>query len=62
MTNQYHANPFDLSAIGFYFSSFKEYTEQAAKHRNVHGDPVEEFELCLERHNSNYVPFLIMSC
>jgi antirestriction protein len=45
MTNQYHATPYDLSATGFYFSTFEEYTEQAAKHCNEYGDPVEEYEI-----------------
>ncbi|MBL4836859.1 MAG: hypothetical protein JKY34_04710 [Kordiimonadaceae bacterium] len=44
MTNQYHATPYDLSATGFYFSSYDEYTEKAAKHRNAYGDSVEEYE------------------
>ena len=45
MTNQYHATPYDISATGFYFSNYEEYTEKAAAHKNEYGDPVEEFEI-----------------
>jgi len=45
MTNIYHATPYDISATGFYFSSFEEYQEKAASHRNEYGDPVEEYEM-----------------
>ena len=45
MTNTYHATPYDISATGFYFSSYDDYTAKAAEHRNDHGQPVEEFEI-----------------
>ncbi len=45
MTTQMHAQPYDISAVGFYFESYDDYTEKAAKLRNSYGDPVEEFEL-----------------
>ncbi|APG62022.1 hypothetical protein LPB140_03415 [Sphingorhabdus lutea] len=45
MTNIYHATPYDISATGFYFSTYDEYAEKAAIHRNEHGDPVEEYEI-----------------
>ena len=45
MTNIYHATPYDISATGFYFSTYDEYAEKAASHRNEHGDPVEEYEI-----------------
>jgi hypothetical protein len=45
MTNQYHATPYDISAMGFYFSTYEEYQEKAAKHKNEYGDPVEEYEI-----------------
>jgi len=45
MTNIYHATPYDISAVGFYFSDYEEYLEKAASHRNDHGDPVEEYEI-----------------
>lgn len=45
MTNQYHATPYDITAIGFYFSTYGEYCSKAASHRNRHGDPVEEYEI-----------------
>ena len=45
MTNQYHATPYDISAMGFYFSTYEEYKEKAAHHRNENGNLVEEFEI-----------------
>lgn len=45
MTNQYHATPYDISATGFYFSTYEEYVEKAATHKNEYGDPVEEYEI-----------------
>lgn len=45
MTNTYHATPYDISATGFYFSTFDEYADQAASHRNEYGDPFEEYEI-----------------
>ncbi|WP_415402454.1 antirestriction protein ArdA [Tateyamaria sp. SN3-11] len=45
MTIQLHAQPYDLSATGFYFDSFEDYAEKAAKLRNDYGNPVEEFEI-----------------
>lgn len=45
MTNIYHATPYDISAIGFYFSTFEEYQEKSSSHRNEYGDPVEEYEI-----------------
>jgi len=45
MSIQLHAQPYDITAGGFYFESAEDYAEQAAKLRNAHGDPVEEFEI-----------------
>lgn len=45
MTVQLHAQPYDISAVGFYFDSYDDYTAKAAALRNDHGDPVEEFEI-----------------
>ena len=45
MTNIYHATPYDISAAGFYFSTYEEYLDKFASHRNEHGDPVEEYEI-----------------
>ncbi|WP_262694705.1 antirestriction protein ArdA [Kordiimonas aquimaris] len=45
MTNKYHATPYDISAAGFYFSTYDEYLDKSAKHRNDYGDPVEEYEI-----------------
>lgn len=44
MTKLY-AQPYDLSACGFYFSSADEYRIQSSALRNDHGQPVEEFEI-----------------
>ncbi len=45
MTVQLHAQPYDLSATGFYFEAHEEYIEKASALRNDHGDRVEEFEI-----------------
>jgi antirestriction protein len=45
MTIQLHAQPYDISAVGFYFDSYEDYATKAAALRNSHGDPVEEFEI-----------------
>jgi hypothetical protein len=44
MTRLY-AQPYDISAHGFYFETAAEYNEKASKLRNSYGWPVEEFEL-----------------
>lgn len=44
MTTLY-AQPYDISACGFYFESAEAYAEKAAALRNEHGEPVEEFEI-----------------
>uniref|UniRef100_A0A2A4YZ29 Antirestriction protein ArdA n=1 Tax=OCS116 cluster bacterium TaxID=2030921 RepID=A0A2A4YZ29_9PROT len=45
MTLNFYAQPYDISANGFYFSSFENYNKQAAVLKNDYGDPVEEFEI-----------------
>ncbi len=45
MTLTLFAQPYDLSATGFYFGSFGDYAAKAAALRNEHGQPVEEFEI-----------------
>ncbi|MEH6478460.1 MAG: antirestriction protein ArdA [Sneathiella sp.] len=45
MTNTYHATPYDISAVGFYFTTYKEFVDSAEAHRNDYGDPVEEYEI-----------------
>ena len=45
MTVTLHAQPYDITASGFYFESYEDYAEKAAKLRNDYGDPVEEFEI-----------------
>lgn len=39
------AQPYDVSATGFYFSDVATYAEKAAAARNDYGQPVEEFEI-----------------
>lgn len=39
------AQPYDISALGFYFSDGEEYQKKASKLRNSAGEPVEEFEI-----------------
>ncbi len=45
MTNIYHATPYDISAMGFYFQTYDDYVQQAASHTNENGDHVEEYEI-----------------
>lgn len=45
MTITLHAQPYDITATGFYFTSAEDYGEKAKGLRNAHGDPVEEFEI-----------------
>lgn len=42
---QLYAQPYDLSATGFYFESLEEYQKKAAANRNDYGDKVEEYEI-----------------
>ncbi|MCB9931538.1 MAG: antirestriction protein ArdA [Alphaproteobacteria bacterium] len=45
MTMTFFAQPYDISATGFYFESGEEFAERAAKARNDYGQRVEEFEI-----------------
>lgn len=42
---QLYAQPYGLSATGFYFKTEKEYKKTVNALRNEYGDPVEEFEI-----------------
>ena len=42
---QLHAQPYDISANGFYFDDAKSFTDKAKDNRNDCGDPVEEYEI-----------------
>lgn len=42
---QLFAQPYDISANGFYFETAEEYKKNANALRNEYGDPVEEFEI-----------------
>lgn len=42
---QLHAQPYDISATGFYFSKASEYAMSAMNNRNDNGDIVEEYEI-----------------
>lgn len=42
---QLHAQPYDISANGFYFESLEEYQKKASSNRNDYGDEVEEYEI-----------------
>ena len=39
------AQPYDISATGFFFTSLDEYDTASAKNRNDYGQPVEEYEI-----------------
>jgi hypothetical protein len=40
-----YAQPYDITAVGFYFDSAEDYARKSSTLRNEHGQPVEEFEL-----------------
>ncbi|MEM6889979.1 MAG: antirestriction protein ArdA [Pseudomonadota bacterium] len=42
---QFFAQPYDLSATGFYFETEEQYREKITTIRNDYGQPVEEFEI-----------------
>ena len=41
----FFAQPYDISATGFYFDTFADYETKAEAARNSYGEPVEEFEI-----------------
>ncbi len=41
----FYAQPYDISATGFYFETKEEYDEKVKTLINDYGDPVEEFEI-----------------
>lgn len=45
MTVTFYAQPYDISATGFYFSDAETYKDNITKVINDYGDPVEEFEI-----------------
>ncbi|MEO0486256.1 MAG: antirestriction protein ArdA [Pseudomonadota bacterium] len=45
MSIQLYAQPYDISARGFYFESYEEYRAKAEKAVNDYGQNVEEFEI-----------------
>ena len=45
ITTTLYAQPYDISAEGFYFTNAEEYDGAAATLKNSYGDPVEEFEI-----------------
>ncbi len=40
-----HAQPYDISAVGFYFKSVEEYNKLSAENKNEDGYIIEEYEL-----------------
>ena len=45
MNHLYHATPYDITASGFYFSTYDEYLAKAASHCNAYGQHVEEYDI-----------------
>ena len=45
MTITLYAQPYDISAVGFYFTNAEDYAAKAENLRNDYGHPVEEFEI-----------------
>lgn len=42
---QFFAQPYDISATGFYFETVEEYQKNAKNHQNAYGQFVEEYEI-----------------
>jgi hypothetical protein len=42
---QFHAQPYDIDATGFYFNDAEDYQIKADANRNRYGQPVEEYEI-----------------
>ena len=42
---KFYAQPYDLSATGFYFDDAESFQAKIKSIRNVYGQPVEEFEI-----------------
>jgi len=42
---QLYAQPYDISATGFYFETTEDFDAKVKSLRNAYGDPVEEFEI-----------------
>jgi len=42
---QLHAQPYDISATGFYFETYEQYAGKAATAKNDYGQKVEEFDI-----------------
>ena len=76
MTLLLYAQPYDISAKGFYFRNAEEYDKKATDCRNSYGDPVEEYELqfidgelidaefakAWEINQANFRPFIKAAC
>lgn len=45
MTITLYAQPYDITARGFYFETLEQFRDKAKALTNGHGDPVEEFEI-----------------
>lgn len=45
MSSTYYAQPYNISATGFFFDTYDEYQEKAATLQDRYGNPVEEFEI-----------------
>lgn len=45
MTLQFYAQPYDISATGFYFEDLAQYESGVTSCRNDFGNPVEEYEI-----------------
>ncbi|MBN9890149.1 antirestriction protein ArdA [Salipiger abyssi] len=45
MTVTLHAQPYDITATGFYFETAEDFTTKSRALRNDYGEPVEEFEI-----------------
>ncbi|WP_310621267.1 antirestriction protein ArdA [Flexibacterium corallicola] len=41
----FYAQPYDISATGFFFETSEQFQERSSANRNDYGDPVEEYEI-----------------
>ena len=52
---QLFAQPYDISAAGFFFGNLEEYETKSEMLRNAYGEPVEEFEIQFIDHFQSFM-------
>ena len=60
METLYYAQPYDISASGFFFKTYDEYLSKSKNHKNDYGQEVEEYELTMTD-GENHTLFELLS-